>query len=121
MEVRNALTHAVINRNEGSFSAHSALDGSRQNLNIVEQRLNEVRRQVGESLKMCPRHEKAMAGEDGPAVKKGDRIGVFKDYMTLFLSAYDLTKHASAMRSVFFDHGAPLQTEFSFELTCQHF
>src|SRR5437588_11321529 len=94
VEVRHALTDAVMDGDERSFGAERELCGSSQELSVQEKRGNQRGWQIEQSLKMLARNQQTVAGEKWPVVKERQGRLVFENRAVRGLAAHDLAKRA---------------------------
>src|SRR5439155_838561 len=94
VEVRHALTDAVVDGDERAFGSERELCGARQELSVQEKRGNQRGWQIEQSLKMLARNQQTMAGEKRPVVKERQGRLVFENRATGDLAAHDLAKGA---------------------------
>ena len=73
MQMRNALTHPVIDRDEAAFRRHRCDDGSLDRLRRLEQRANLSLRQIGQSLDMTIGNQQYMPGKERSMIEKRER------------------------------------------------
>ena len=92
VKVGNALTHAVVRRNERPIGAETFLDRARNALHASEQRTEVGRGNVAERFVMQPRHAQAMADEDWPVIEKDDGLRPFVDDVSFDLTGGDSTE-----------------------------
>lgn len=79
MQVRHALADPVVDGYEGPVRGRRSHHGSIEELHIREQRKNQVRRKIGESLMVrLGRHENVPRKERS-VVKKSEGLVVFED------------------------------------------
>jgi hypothetical protein len=95
VKVGNALTYAVVGRNERPVGAETLFDRASHALHPSEQRSELSRRHVAERLVMQPRHHEAMADEDGSVVEKGDGLRPFVDDVRLDVTGGDSTEETT--------------------------
>jgi hypothetical protein len=78
MQVGDALADAIINGYKRAMGFQALFDRLRQKLRILEERFQQLFREIGQRLVMFPRNQQTVAGKDWAIVQKGDRKIVFK-------------------------------------------
>jgi len=86
------LAHAIIHRHKSSVRFHGSFDCARQELHVLEVRLNLLGRQIGQSFAVFSGNNQAMTGKNRTMVEKSDRVFVFKDNTGRDFTADDLTE-----------------------------
>lgn len=85
VEVRDALAHAIIGRDERSLRVHRQLDCGGKRARIREQRLKHRIRQVGNCLEMSFGNHETMPGEQRPMIQKRNRVLIFKNSQAVII------------------------------------
>lgn len=70
VKVRHALADSIVHRDEGPVRAHAFLDRAREQLDVPEQRSNELRRQISQRADVLTWDEQTVAEKDGAPVEK---------------------------------------------------
>ena len=76
MEVGHALADPVVHADEGALGFDGHPNRPAQAAGGVEQRGDQLRRQIVEGLDVATRHQQDMAGEHRPLVEEGHRFGL---------------------------------------------
>jgi hypothetical protein len=98
VQVRDRLRDHVVHRHEAAGLAHRARHRGAQPLNARKQRLDLLRRQVGERPHVAARHHQHVPVEQRPAVEERHRVPVVEDLRRGQLAGDDRAEDAAHRR-----------------------
>jgi len=78
VQMRHALTDAIVHRDKGAVGFERRLDRATETLDVLEIRLDQMCRQIAECLVVCFWYQETMTRENGSVVEEGQRYLVFK-------------------------------------------
>ena len=99
VKVRNALTDAVVHRNERSLRLHGPFHGPCKQLSPCEEWVDEGRREVHESLVVFSGNQQHVTGEHGSDIEESHGYLVIKNEMGRLVSSDDLAEHTHRRRA----------------------
>ena len=83
VNVRDALAHAIVERDKGSLRAERALERKRDALGAPEEGLELGARDIAQRRAMGPGHDERVSRKERPGIEKREAHGVLEDPMRL--------------------------------------
>jgi len=79
VKMRHALTDAIVHRDKRAVGLQTRFDSARQKLNIQEERLDQLSRQVDQRFIMLFWNQETVARKDGAMIEKAYAVVVFEN------------------------------------------
>lgn len=99
MQMRHALTHPIVDGDEGAFGFHALLDGAREHLHITEEGSDKLAGKVCEGFVVIFGNKQRVAGKQRPIIQERERDGIFEYHQARKLAGGDLAELARRCRS----------------------
>jgi len=93
MEMRDALTYAIVGGDECSFGLHAQFDGGGEDLYIREKWRHERWRQILDRFKMVFGNKEAVTGKQRTMVQEGDGVLILENARAVVI-AHNFAKGA---------------------------
>ena len=104
MKMGDALADLVVDREERAIRPQSLFHCPGQQSGLRKNRLNGLRREVGQGLEMHPRDQQAVAGKERAMVEKGQNRGGLPNYRCRNGAIDDLTEKAACDHTSYHAH-----------------
>lgn len=99
VQVRNALTHAIVQRDKRSLRAESLFHGKGQEPRVTRELRQDRRRNINQTVNVLPRDQETMPGKERPMIEKRKRPFVLKDNACLHAACSNLAEDAVTHRN----------------------
>ena len=99
MEMRDGLGDDVVHRDEGPLRSARVTNGDRQELSAGEERLDQMRRKVGERLVMLAGNQERVPVEERAHIEECETVLVVEDDVRGRVSGDDPAEQAVRQRS----------------------
>lgn len=96
VQMRNALTDAIVHRDEGAGGLHRFLDRRAEQLCMHQKRTGERSGKLRQRLDVRPRYQQAMPRKERPVVQEGERMFVLGNNFGFECSGGDPAEDAIA-------------------------